>query len=179
MGRLVMHTATVHRSAIGGALLAFCLVATSAALAQTTAEAQDQAAAMAKDAIFARKIVMDTIGSNMDEIEAMAASTKPINLAEAHEHADIISVMLMAFPHLFPPATNQWKPNVERDPARDTFAAPELWNAFADFYARAANASKVAYKASRAEQEGEFKGHLVELRAACDSCHATYLKAGP
>jgi cytochrome c556 len=168
-----------ERGLLFGTLLA-CATAAGAAWPQATAQApvQDQAAAMAKDAIFARKILMDTIGSNMDEIEGMATSGKPINLTEAHEHADIISIMLMAFPHLFPPATNQWKPNVERDPGRDTFAAPELWSQFADFYAKAANASQVAFKASRAGEEGEFKGHLTALRAACDACHAAYMKTG-
>ena len=63
---------------------------------------------------------MDTISTNMDEIEGMVASGKPINLTEAHEHADMISVMLMAFPHLFPADTNQWKPDAERDPGRAT-----------------------------------------------------------
>ena len=47
---------------------------------------------------------------------------------------------------------------------------------YADFYAKAAHASKMAYNASRAKQEGDFKKFVVELRVACDSCHAVYLK---
>jgi cytochrome c556 len=66
--------------------------------------------------------------------------------------------------------------NVERDPGRDAYAAPELWTNYADFYARAAQASKVAYNASRAQQESAFKTFAIELRAACDACHAAYLK---
>jgi len=143
----------------------------------TLAPGQDRSAAIAKDAIFARKILMDAIGHNMDEIEGMMASPKGVDMAEAGEHADNISVMLMAFPHLFPADTNQWKPNVERDPGRDTYAAPELWTNYADFYARAAKASKVAYNASRAQQGSAFKTFAIELRAACDSCHAAYLKS--
>jgi hypothetical protein len=88
------------------------------------ASSQDQSATIAKDAIFARKILMDTINTNMDELETMTTSDKGVNLAEGREHADLISVMLMAFPHLFPAITNQWKPNVERDPGRDTIARP-------------------------------------------------------
>jgi cytochrome c556 len=156
---------------IGAAVLA-CAVGTS-----LTASSQDQSAAIAKDAIFARKIVMDTIGTNMDELETMTTSDKGVNLTEGHEHADNISILLMAFPHLFAPATNQWKPNVERDPGRDTYASPDLWTRYADFYAQAANASKIAYKASRAKEEKEFKAFVAELRTACDSCHAVYLKA--
>ena len=82
----------------------------------------------------------------------------------------------MALPHLFPPGTNQWKPNVERDAGRDTYAAPELWTNYADFYGRAGKASKVAYNASRAKQQSEFKTLIAELRSACNSCHAAYLK---
>src|SRR5262245_36008048 len=81
--------------------------------------AQDQRVAVPKDAIFARKILMDGSSRNIDELEGMTSSGKAINLAEGREHADAISVMLMAFPHLFPPSTNQWRPNVDRDPGRD------------------------------------------------------------
>src|SRR5215468_8431448 len=162
--------AGVMRRVLSAALLC---AAGSAALAQ------DQSAAVPKDAIFARKILMDAIGRNMDELEGMTSSGKAVNLAEGHEHADAISVMLMAFPHLFPPSTNQWRPNVDRDPRRDTYASPDVWTRFADFYAQAANASKVAYNASRTQQEAAFKSFVASLRTACDSCHAVYLKSEP
>jgi cytochrome c556 len=133
------------------------------------ASSQDQSTTIAKDAIFARKILMDTINTNMDELETMTTSDKGVNLTEGREHADLISVMLMAFPHLFPASTNQWKPNVERDPGRDTYASPDLF--------MAAAAAKTAYRASRAQQDGDFKTYVAELRVACDSCHGLYLKS--
>jgi cytochrome c556 len=139
---------------------------------------QDQGVAPPKDTIFARKIVMDTISSNMDEIETMTSSSDKIPLSEAHEHADVISVMLQAFPHLFPPATNQWKPDVERDAATDTFASPDVWTSYSDFYKRADTASNLALDASRAETESEFRALVAKLRAACDGCHAVYQKPG-
>ena len=141
------------------------------------ASGQDRGVTVAKDAIFARKILMDAIGRNMDELEGMTESSKAIDLAEGNEHADNISIMLMSFPHLFAANTNQWKAGAERDPGRDTYASPTLWTNYADFYAQAANASKVAYKASRAKQEDAFKTFVADLRAACDSCHAVYLKS--
>jgi len=119
-----------------------------------------------KDTIFARKILMDSIGHNMDELEGIVAAQK-VDLHEGKEHADIISVMLMAFPHLFPTATNQWKPNVERDPGKDTFASPEVWTKFADFYKRAQDASQLAFKASRAENETVFKDFVGQLVNPC------------
>jgi cytochrome c556 len=136
----------------------------------------DPNAAVPADAIFARKIMMDTIDNQMNEVEGMLAATDGLDLAEARDHADVISVMLMAFPHLFPPGTNQWRPNIARDAGRDTYASPELWTNFAQFRARAGEASKVAYRASRAKQAGEFKVLIAELRSACNACHALYLK---
>ena len=61
-----------------------------------------------KDTIFARKIMMGAIDMNMDEIETTLAPEGKLDLAEGQEHAETISTMLMAFPHMFPPATNQW-----------------------------------------------------------------------
>jgi cytochrome c556 len=140
-----------------------------------TASAQDQSAATAKDVIFARKTMMDTLSDNMDQIEAMIAANK-IDLADAHEHADTISVMLMAFPHLFPPSSNQWKPNADLDPATDTYASPDVWTNFSDFYKRANDASKTAYDMSRAEKADDLKAKTAQLRTACNACHAAYLK---
>jgi len=142
----------------------------------TVASGQDRGATPPKETIFARKILMDSIGRNMDDIEANAGSAK-VDLAEGRDHADIVSVMLMAFPHLFPPTTNEWKPNVvDRDPGRDTFAAPEIWTGFADFYKRSRDAADLAFKLSRAETEAAFKDQVAQLRVACDSCHAIYMK---
>ncbi len=129
-----------------------------------------------KDTIFARKIVMGEIDMNMDEIETMLAPEGKLLLSDAQEHAEVISTLLMAFPHLFPPATNQWKEGAERDPATDTFANPAIWSNFADFYKRAGEASKIAWNASRAKKPDEFRAQIKELRVRCNACHALNLK---
>src|SRR5260370_2600549 len=77
-----------------------------------------------KDTIFARKILMGAIDMNMDAIETMLAPNGKLDAAEAQEHADTISIMLMSFPHMFPAGTNQWKPGADRDPPPHTFASP-------------------------------------------------------
>ena len=130
----------------------------------------------AKDTIFARKILMGAIDMNMDEIETMLAPEGKLELADAQEHAETISTMLMVFPHMFPPTTNQWKPGVDRDPATDTFASPEVWTNFSDFYKRAAEASKVAWNASRAKHAADFRLLIKQLRDQCNSCHAINMK---
>ena len=92
--------------------LARAIAALAIAVAMDPVSAQEQPAA--KDTIFARKILMGAIDMNMDEVETMLAPEGKLVLSDAQEHAETISTMLMAFPHLFPPATNQWKPGAER-----------------------------------------------------------------
>ena len=157
---------------IGGlALIAGLLTASAGA-----ARCQDQSAATAADAINARKVMMDSIDDHMNAIEGAVNSGQTIDLDVAHEHADTISAMLLAFPHLFPPSTNQWKPNVDRDPARDTYASPDVWTNFADFYKQATAASKSAFTASRAKNNADFIKAVASLRLGCNSCHSAYLK---
>jgi cytochrome c556 len=129
-----------------------------------------------KDTIFTRKVVMGEIDMNMDEIETMLAPEGKLVLSDAQEHAEAISTLLMAFPHLFPPSTNQWRQGAERDPATDTFANPAIWSNFSDFYRRAGEASKIAWHASRAKKPDEFRTQIKELRARCNACHALNLK---
>ncbi len=150
------------------------VLAAALGVAAVPAVAEDQPAA--KDTIFARKILMGAIDMNMDEVETMLAPGGKLVLSDAQEHAETISTMLMAFPHLFPPATNQWKPGAERDPATDTFANPGLWSNFSDFYQRAAEASKIAWSASRAKRADEFRPLIGQLRQRCNACHALNMK---
>ena len=153
-------------------VLAVCVLATG-----LTALAQDMGATPAKDTIFARKSLMGSIDMQMDEIETMLAPEGTLNLADGQEHADIISVMLMTFPHLFALSTNQWKQDYpDRDAAIDTYASPDVWRNFADFYQRASAASKIALEASKAKRANDFKGLIAQLRIGCNSCHALYQK---
>ena len=148
----------------------------AAALGIAAVQAFAQDLPPAKDTIFARKILMGAIDMNMDEIETMLAPEGKLVLPDAQEHAETISTMLMAFPHLFPPATNQWKPGETRDPATDTFANPELWSNFADFFQRATEASKIAWNASRTRRGDEFRSLIGQLRQHCNACHTLNLK---
>jgi cytochrome c556 len=136
--------------------------------------AEDQPSA--KDTIFARKTTMGEIDMNMDEIETMLAPEGKLDLPDAKEHAEVISTLLLAFPHLFPPSTNQWKQGADRDPATDTFANPAIWSNFADFYKRASEASRIAWQASGAKRPEDFRPLIKELRVRCNGCHALNLK---
>jgi cytochrome c556 len=157
-----------------GAVAASAIAALTVAMPAELSRAQELPAA--KDTIFARKILMGAIDMNMDEIETMLAPEGKLDLAEGQEHSETISTMLMAFPHMFPSATNQWKAGAARDPATDTFASPDLWTNFADFYARASEASKIAWSASRAKRPADFRAFIGQLRERCNGCHALNMK---
>jgi hypothetical protein len=128
---------------IGGACLAAALIGAS-----SVALGQDQNPATPKDVIFARKTLMSAIGTNMYPIDEMLQTGK-VELVAARANAESISAMLMAFPHLFPNSTNQWKQNAARDAATDTLADPAIWESRSFFYRDAMAASKYAFDASR------------------------------
>jgi cytochrome c556 len=156
------------RAALAGAGLVAAVLTTS-----LVALAQDQRAATAEDVIFARKTLMNFMCDKMADIERMIAM-RQIDLEGVRGNADAISVMLMAFPHLFPPGSNRWSPDTDPDPVTGTYASPELWRRFPDFYRLAAAAARSAHDMSRADKIDDFKTHARELRIICDTCHALY-----
>jgi len=154
-------------AAFGCALVAGCLAAGPVL-------AQDQAAAT-QDVITARKTLMDFMCDRMTEIETMVGSGK-IDLAIVHQYADAMSPMLLAFPHLFPPSSNLWRKNPNPDPVTDTFASPDVWTGFADFYQQAQESAKLARELARTGSSEDARDRARELRIACDACHALYLE---
>jgi cytochrome c556 len=127
------------------------------------------------DVVLARRILMTGIGRNMDEITGMIEDGGSFALHEAREHADAISTMLLAFPHLFPLETDTWSEKLaEDDPARVSFALPTVWQNYEDFVAYAQSASQTALDASFAANEERFKMLAKDLQQACDSCHQAY-----
>lgn len=127
------------------------------------------------DVIAARKLLMDSIMNNMDRIQEMI-SERRIDLGVSRACADNIASMLAAFPHLFPPGSNQWKEDVDLDPVKDTFASPDIWTEFSDFSRRAAAAANTALELRRADNEDDVKRLYRALGIACDTCHALYMK---
>jgi cytochrome c556 len=150
-------------------LVVSCLVVSIAI--PLVSQAQDATS----DVIAARKLLMDSIMNNMDRIQEMI-SERRIDLGVNRGCADNVSSMLVAFPHLFPPGSNQWKEDVDLDPVKDTFASPDIWTDFADFSRRAAAAANTALELRRADNEDDVKRLYRALGIACDTCHALYMK---
>jgi cytochrome c556 len=162
-------TVAFVRAGLAAAVLAASLVATG-----FVAVAQDRSAATT-DLIFARKTIMSSLCDKMMDIERMIAAGN-IDTKTARTHARAMSVMLMAFPHLFPPGSNQWQRDVNPDPVAETLASPDLWTSFPDFYRQAAAAARAASALSRADKAEDIKTYARELRIGCDTCHALYLE---
>jgi cytochrome c556 len=121
------------------------------------------------DVVQARQLLMDGIDEDMHEID-LAGSGQTFKLDDLKAHADRISTLLSAFPHLFPPQTQP-----SPDAPVPTTASPAVWKEFNDFYARAGAAAKTALDASQAGTLDQFKPLGAQLRASCDGCHAKYM----
>jgi len=125
----------------------------------------------AGDVVQARQLLMSGIEEEMQAIDVVGGG-KDLPLDDIKANAYRINLMLAAFPHLFPPQT---KPSTGPD-APSTAAAPEIWQSFDDFYGQVEAAAAVAYEASQVSEIGPFRERAVKLRAACDGCHAKYMK---
>jgi cytochrome c556 len=125
------------------------------------------------DVVMARQLVMDGVEEEMMAIEAPPAGKEPA-LSDLTAHAYRISTLLTVFPHLFPPQT---KPVAAADGSPSTTAATaKIWENFDDFYAKSLAGATLAYDASQAENLDKFRENATKLRAACDGCHAQYMR---
>jgi cytochrome c556 len=127
------------------------------------------------DVILARKLLMNFMCDRMAQIEIMIGRGN-VDLKFARESGEAISAMMQAFPHLFPPGSNRWHNDPDADPVTETFASPDAWTGFSDFYQQATAASKSAHELGQAATVEEVKTRARDLRILCDTCHALYLE---
>ena len=154
-----------------GALAALCAVTFIAARAEQRVPGLtgiDHAA----DVVQARQLLMSQIDDEMQPVDLVAGG-KDLPLDELKSNANRISIMLGAFPHLFPPQT---KPGPDEF---STAAAQAIWQNFEAFYGQTDAAAKLAYDASQATAIDQFRDNAKKLRAACDGCHGKYMKVDP
>ena len=140
-----------------------------------SARGQEPSIPSAQSVILARKALMNAVEENSDRISRMI-SDREFNLPEVRARARNIFVMLRAFPHMFPPNSNQWKEGADLDPVTDTVASPEIWTNFDDFYRLALAAAERADEMGRATTEDEVKSLHRALGNVCDFCHALYYR---
>jgi len=169
-----------------GCAVAWLAAGASLALAVTiaapsTARSEDRVPGLTgtdrpDEVIQARQLLMDGIETEMMSIE-IALEGKELALGDQKARADRISTLLTAFPHLFPPQT---KPGVAADGSPiNTTATLAIWQDFDAFYGKVQGAATTAYNASQADTADKFKEQVKQLRAACDGCHAQYMRVEP
>ena len=125
-----------------------------------------------KDVITARQELMEHIEILMEPIDTITVK-EVRNVDTLHEHAEVITAMLLAVPHLFPPTTNLYDPKAQL-PA--TLALPTIWKDFPSFYRLAGAAAKAAEKMATATGTEGLRTASRQLRASCDACHALFLR---
>jgi cytochrome c556 len=119
------------------------------------------------DVVLARRVLMTGIGRNMDEITGMIEDGGVFSLGEAREHADLISTMLLAFPHLFPIESNTWSEKLANDdPAHVSLALPTVWRNYDDFARPASLADRPRRELRRVCRaiQGACEGIAARLR---------------
>jgi cytochrome c556 len=166
----VRHAARIRHAVIGA--LAFAGVVLAA-----DAEPGDgpgwTAVTNPKDVIAARGELMEELEHLMQPIDTFQVVDTD-NLDALRLNANTVHVMLLAFPHLFPPTTNLYDPKAET-PA--TLALPAIWKDWDSFYRLAAAASKAAETmADTPAGKPQLRAEGLALRASCDACHALFLR---
>ena len=155
----------MQRSRSGFAVLAL------AALLPSVVGADEPPADAAK-VIAERQALMAELESLMRPIDSFTVG-EALDQKELRAAAATISQELLALPKLFPPDTNLYDPAVAT-PA--TLALPAIWQNFSAFTALAESASAAATKVSNAHDADELRAAALALRAACDACHAPFLR---
>jgi len=124
------------------------------------------------DVVAARQALMTEIERLMRPVDTFAFGDPGDPLAIRSAATSIVA-MLLAVPHLFPPTTDLYDPD---DPTPTTIALPTIWRDFASFYGLAAAAADAASMLAAAPDEATLRSAGTALRAACDACHATFLR---
>ena len=125
------------------------------------------------EVIEARRVLMRRVEELMKHIDALTVAETG-DLAALHSAAASIEAMMLAFPHLFPPATNLYDASVPETP---TSALPAIWGDLPAFRALAEDAEHAAAAIVQADDMERLRTAGRALRASCDECHARFMKA--
>jgi len=125
-----------------------------------------------EEVIEARRALMDQAENLMKPIDSFTVG-EPSDAKVMRANAETIGAMLHAVPHLFPPTTNRFDPDSHDPP---TLALPAIWERFAAFETFAENAQRMAAALEMSEDGEPLRAASVQLRAACDACHAGFMK---
>jgi cytochrome c556 len=122
------------------------------------------------DVVHARQALMDEIHAQMLQIDR-AAFGEAFDLADARVRAGAVSVILLAYPHLFPEGTTAAETAGNPYPS---WATDAVWEQSEAFHEMAEHASEIAFDLMSISDEDAFRAKAAELRPACNSCHAVF-----
>jgi cytochrome c556 len=125
-----------------------------------------------EELIEAREALMVEIERIMRPLDSYTIG-EPATPDELRSIAQTVSQMMLAVPHLFPPTTNLYDPNV---PIPKTLALPAVWQSWATFEKLAEASHEKAEEITTMRTADELKAGALALRATCDACHAVYLR---
>jgi cytochrome c556 len=125
-----------------------------------------------EEVIEARRLLMVEAERLMKPIDGYSIG-QPGDPAALRSAATTLGPLLLALPHLFPPTTNLFDPAAHDPP---TLALPTLWQRFAAFQTFAESAERAAAALVVAEDGEPLRAASARLRAACDTCHAGFMK---
>ena len=129
----------------------------------------------ATEAIFARRLLMSSIGTNNDTLHDIFDGAFEYDAREVKHRLGAMADMLLAFPHLYRVAPDVWSQEAEdENPGLVTQSAPAVWSDWENFSRLAREASDKALDASLASGADNLIALTDELETLCESCHATY-----
>ncbi len=124
------------------------------------------------EVIEARRLLMVEAERLMKPIDEFSIGA-PGDPAALRSAATTLEPLLLALPHLFPPTTNLFDPAAHDPP---TVALPAIWQRFAAFKTFAESAESAAAALAAADDGEPLRVASERLRAACDRCHAGFMK---
>ena len=124
------------------------------------------------EVIEARRLLMVQAERLMKPIDEFSIG-RPGDPAALRSAATTLEPLLLALPHLFPPTTNLFDPAAHDPP---TIALPTIWQRFAAFQTFAESAERAAAALAAADDGEPLRAASARMRAACDTCHAAFMK---
>lgn len=120
----------------------------------------------------ARRALMVEIERLMKPIDSFTVG-EPAEPAALKSAARSIETMLLAAPHLFPPATNRFDPASAETP---TLALPSVWQQWDTFVQLDVASGRAAADLAAAEGPEAVRAAALRLRGTCDACHAGFTR---
>ncbi len=166
----------MFRSSILAAVGLAVLGVAAPATAQVAVPADRIALNPDADATFARRLLMNAIGTHDDVVHDMLAGELPMDQAEIRHRLLSMAAMLYAMPSLYRAEPDPHSAAAElADPARTSLSTIAVWEDFEAFRALSTAAYLKADEAYRAHPS-VMQARVDELEALCEGCHARFRK---